>query len=171
MTELGNPILGGQQPSASVDDHTAAETQAQRLLQLTSDFVLRRSNSLLAKALPPKNIYYVFVTLTGHQASLYRNVLGQLSGSESLPALRRLQAIATHPFLAVGGDDAQILPESPVEASGKLHLLQGMLLSMRDGKARDRIVIISNATRTLDLVERICVTWAAHGTGLMGQHR
>ena len=98
MTEFGNRILGGQQPSASVDDHTAAETQAQRLLQLTSDFVLRRSNSLLAKALPPKNIYCVFVTLTGHQASLYRNVLGQLSVSESLPALRKLQAIATHPF-------------------------------------------------------------------------
>ena len=156
MTEFGNP--GGQQPSASVDDHTAAETQAQRLLQVTSDFILRRSNSLLAKAMPHKNIYYVFVTLTGHLASLYWNVLGQLSGSESLPALRRLQAIATHPFLAVGGDDAQILPESPVEASGKLHLLQGMLLSMRDGKARDRIVIISNATRTLDLVERICVS-------------
>ena len=52
MTELGNPILGGQQPSASVDDHTAAETQAQRLLQLTSDFILRRSHSLLA--LPPR---------------------------------------------------------------------------------------------------------------------
>ena len=54
MTQFRNPILVGQQPSASVDDHTAAETQAQRLLQLTCDFILRRSNSLLAKALPPQ---------------------------------------------------------------------------------------------------------------------
>jgi DNA repair and recombination protein RAD54B len=109
-------------------------------------------------------------------------LLGEGRGMPALACLQRLVKICNHPALLLcSGDDTatgatvegseaaelgltSILPdgynpatsEDPlVELSGKMTLLDGMLKEIRT-KTSEKVVLISNFTRTLDWFERLC---------------
>eukprot|EP00929_Paragymnodinium_shiwhaense_P014730 TRINITY_DN122693_c0_g1_i1.p1 TRINITY_DN122693_c0_g1~~TRINITY_DN122693_c0_g1_i1.p1 ORF type:complete len:987 (+),score=288.74 TRINITY_DN122693_c0_g1_i1:207-3167(+) len=119
-----------------------------------------------------------------------------------LAHIKKLQAVVNHPFLVrtaaqrlEGGFDdektralfeeidardsgTRFSNQKPVreELSGKLLLLHSMLLSIKASRSGDKIVIISNWTSTLDVIEKMCDhnKWPVHrldGTMSVGKRQ
>lgn len=110
-----SPILVGREPGAS---EAAQELAAERLAELSSVtnlFILRRTNSLLAKVLPPKVIINVFCDLSPLQVAFYEEFLkskccrklldadgnGGSSGltGKVLSSIQGLMKLCNHPVL------------------------------------------------------------------------
>lgn len=225
-----NPIITGREPDALPSEQQTASERLQELSELTNMFILRRTNQLLAKVLPPKLILNVFCRLTPDQEQIYMECLQSsimrkmLSGAESednqgaamaLASLQTLMKLCNHPSLlatpemlhspnimnsGTGGISARTSSrraklEEKVESNPKNHnpiltskvktllaemFMQGSRAKATDphlsgkflftasilkalrtmplvqGQTRDRIVIISNFTQTLDLVQKYC---------------
>lgn len=87
----------------------------------------------------------------------------QTGGQDSLKAMIHLKKIVNHPCLLSPSDvPPSLLPDDfsfkercQVEWSGKIIVLDNMIRQMRV-ESSDKIVVISNYTQTLDLVERLC---------------
>ncbi len=73
---FSNPIQRGSDKGATPAEQELANSRATELARLTSQFVLRRTNELLEKFLPPKTELCVFVRLSPLQASAYAAMLG-----------------------------------------------------------------------------------------------
>jgi len=195
------PILRGREPTASPEERQLGEETLAAVSEVTEHFILRRTNKLNAKFLPPKHILNVFVTPTDFQRRLYRIFLNSGVARKLLEAknlrmtggvlgtIMKLQLLVNHPFLVrnaaerinegfddaetqamfaeVDGADAKLRAKvKPVheELSGKLLLLHRMLLTMRILGNGDRVVLVSNWTATLDLIEKLCEQygWPVH---------
>jgi len=118
--------------------------------------------------------------LEDDNACLSRGVLG---------TIRKLQSLVNHPFLVrsatqkleAGFDDDEVrelfaqvdkadghvrTAKRPVheELSGKLSLVFQILVTLKASRCGDRIVIISNWTSTLDIMEKMCEhnAWPVH---------
>ncbi|PFH38568.1 SWI2/SNF2-containing protein RAD54 [Besnoitia besnoiti] len=74
-----NPILVGREPDATEAQQQLAAERLTELSSLTNMFILRRTNSLLAKVLPPKVVLNVFCRLTPLQKDFYHSFLGSKS--------------------------------------------------------------------------------------------
>jgi DNA repair and recombination RAD54-like protein len=170
-----NPILRGRDADATDKDKQLSEEKLRELLGTANKFIIRRTAELLTKYLPVKYEYVVFCRMTGMQEQLYhyfakkemsrldkQEVVGEKGGQSSLKAITNLKKIVNHPAL-LGKDlvPAKLLPddfnfnECQAEYSGKLCLLEQMIWQMRS-ETKDKIVIISNYTQTLDLIEKMC---------------
>lgn len=200
--KFANPILRGREPTASADERQEAQEKLQQVSEVTEEFILRRTNRLNARFLPPKQLFNVFVAPSIFQKKLYHCFLrsnvakkvlhenAKLSDCAVLVQIKRLQNLVNHPSLVrskghqkpeAGFDDdearslwAQVdaqdqglrSNERPVheELSGKLQLLHSILVQIKASGSGDRIVIISNWTSTLDLVDKMCVQngWPTH---------
>eukprot|EP00927_Polykrikos_kofoidii_P011790 TRINITY_DN15039_c0_g1_i1.p1 TRINITY_DN15039_c0_g1~~TRINITY_DN15039_c0_g1_i1.p1 ORF type:complete len:1225 (+),score=199.44 TRINITY_DN15039_c0_g1_i1:419-3676(+) len=197
----GAPILRGREPTATEEERRAGTERLAAVSQVTEQFILRRTNRLNARFLPPKQLFNVFVEPTAFQRQLYHSFLRSSVAQKVLNktdvkmtatvlgTIRKLQSLVNHPFLVrgptqrleAGFDDvvAQRLFEEvdamdrgfrshqrPVheEFSGKLLLLHRLLVSMKESGSGDRVVIISNWTQTLDIIERMCEQnrWPVH---------
>ena len=86
------------------------------------------------------------------------------TGSQPLKFITVLKKLVNHPALLEGPDLEMIsdfLPSNfdpkkcQSEMSGKMSLLEKMLGKMRS-ESRDKIVLISNYTQTLDMMEKMC---------------
>jgi DNA repair and recombination RAD54-like protein len=199
---LANPILRGREPDASPEERESAEEKLKVVSEVTEQFILRRTNRLNARFLPPKKLFNVFVAPSEFQRRLYhcflksnvaRKVLQDADKKVTasvFTTIKRLQKLVNHPFLVrsagfhkleAGFDDeeAQNLfaevdaldkglrnQQRPVrqELSGKMELLYSIMKQIQASKSGDRIVIISNWTSTLDLVEKMCEhnRWPVH---------
>jgi len=196
-----NPILRGREPTATAEERQKAEEMLAEVSHVTDRFILRRTNRLNARFLPPKQLFNVFVMPTNFQRRLYRsflksNVARKLLEDQNckmtrsvLCTIRKLQGLVNHPFLVrsknqqleAGFDDdetramfadidrldSRLKPENrPVheELSGKLALVCQLLGAIKSSDSGDRIVIISNWTQTLDLIEKLCAQhkWPTH---------
>lgn len=201
--KFANPILRGREPTATREERQKAEEMLSEVSHVTDQFILRRTNRLNARFLPPKQILNVFVMPTDFQRRLYRSFLKsnvarklledqncKLTGSV-LSTIKKLQGLVNHPFLVrsaqqkleAGFDDDETRAmfeeidrmdkslrargaEKPVreELSGKLALVHQILAQIKASGNGDRIVLISNWTQTLDLIERLCAQckWPTH---------
>lgn len=198
---FATPILRGREPSATGDERQKGQEMLEYISTITGQFILRRTNRLNARFLPPKQVLNVFVQPTDFQRRLYRSFLrssiAQKVLSEDnvkmnrtvLGTIKKLQSLVNHPFLirsaterldvCFDDDESRALFESidkrernmrsnarPVheELSGKMFLLHGILVSIKESGSGDRIVIISNWTQTLDLIEKMCINnkWPLH---------
>lgn len=198
---FATPILRGREPTATEEDRKKGEEKLAMVSKVTNQFILRRTNRLNARFLPPKDIFNVFVMPTDFQRQLYRNFLKSNVARKLLEdqngrmnrmvlgTIRKLQALVNHPFLVrsptqkldAGFDDDETRAlfaeidrkdqglrsaQRPAheELSGKLSLVYNILLSIKESGSGDRIVIISNWTSTLDVVEKMCgqYKWPLH---------
>jgi len=198
--KFANPILRGREPTASPEERAKAEEMLSEVSHVTDKFILRRTNRLNARFLPPKQIFNVFVMPTDFQRRLYRsflksNVARKLLEDQNckmtrsvLSTIKKLQGLVNHPFLVrsreqkleAGFDDDEtramfeeidrmdrgLRGAKPVreELSGKLALVHQILSAIKASGNGDRIVLISNWTQTLDLIERLCAqcNWPTH---------
>ncbi|KAK6204507.1 P-loop containing nucleoside triphosphate hydrolase protein [Scheffersomyces amazonensis] len=178
-----NDILKGRDAYATDDERQKGDKKLLELSQLVSKFIIRRTNDILSKYLPVKYEYVLFTGLSTFQRALYDHFIkapeikklikGQ--GSQPLKAIGMLKKLCTHPDLLNLPDDLEgcekYIPEDYISSlnnmgsgrnrevqswySGKFMILERFLYKIRT-ETNDKIVLISNYTQTLDLIEKLC---------------
>lgn len=170
-------ILKGRDAFATEKEVQTGETKLNDLLAVVNRFIIRRTNDILSKYLPVKYEHVVYCRLSPLQEDVYRQVLDSkqigsaLNGGQPLQAINLLKKICTHPELLDVSKDLKDLSRFPdgfgssdtfgrnydvhCEYSGKFMVLVRMLQRIR-AETDDKIVLISNYTQTLDMIERMC---------------
>lgn len=172
-------ILRGRDADATDKEKEESDAKLKELGGLVSRFIIRRTNDLLSKYLPVKYEHVVFCNPSPLQSALYNHFVNSkdvqrlLRGKDSQPlkAIGLLRKLCNHPELLNLPDDlpgsAQFLPDDYAvgrsgrdrsfncQLSGKFVVLERMLDHIKN-HTTDKIVLISNATQTLDLMERLC---------------
>ena len=172
--EFELPILKSRQPGASGKDLEKGIAREEELSLLTKQFILRRTAELLDAFLPPKTEYVLFCKPTQAQAEVYRLVLESpvckrvLGSSEaSLQLITILKKVCNAPSLLATKDETipsnpnvahilktiphELLQKSAVIASSKFRVLDRMLRDL-SSTTKEKIVLVSNYTATLDLL-------------------
>ncbi|EDO07318.1 SNF2 (DNA repair and recombination) N-terminal domain family protein [Babesia bovis T2Bo] len=180
-----NPILLGREPDATKAQQEIAAERLADLSYITNQFVLRRTNTLLSKVLPPKINMNVFCNLTETQKIIYTSYTnsascrklinsGEVVMTKSLGVILSLMKVCNHPGLIKPSPSKkptkadELIKEIHAnyntlqknrscypELSAKTLVLFRLLHNIRRTTS-DRIVIISNYTQTLDVFERMC---------------
>lgn len=168
------PIARGRDADATDDERKLSDEKVAEFWKIVSKFTIRRTNDILTKYLPVKFEHVVFCKLAPLQRSLYdvfltspeiKKILrGQ--GSQPLKAITMLKKLCNHPNLLNLPEDLEgcesVLPagyqnQMKVDASysGKFAVLARMLAKIKK-ETKDKIVLISNYTQTLDVFEKFC---------------
>ncbi|KAI8453075.1 SNF2 family N-terminal domain-containing protein [Phakopsora pachyrhizi] len=169
------PILKSREPSCSIGQKALGETRAEELAQLSKNYVLRRGSEMMAQHLPPRHDYCVFISLTEVQRKIYEAILDSqeirevFSGdvSQHLVLINTLKKLCNSPGLLMDEKSIKSLSEisssllpawvtrDDVELSGKLIALAEFLSVLRK-KNEEKIIVVSNYTKTLDIIETHC---------------
>jgi DNA repair and recombination protein RAD54B len=177
--EFENPIVDGRQPEALPKHVEKGQARAEELASLTGKFILRRTSDVIAKYLPPKTESVIFCRPTDKQADIYRRVLESplygaiLKSSEaSFQLINILKKLCNSPslWLEKNKDEStskksvtslmESIPDKLLKtgasASAKLHVLDTLLHHLRK-ETDEKIVIVSNYTSTLDMIQKLLV--------------
>ncbi|CAI5757138.1 unnamed protein product [Candida verbasci] len=178
-----NAILRGRDADATDKEKEIGDKKLNELAQLVSKFIIRRTNDILSKYLPVKYEYVLFTGLCPMQKQLYNHFITSPEikkllkgvGSQPLKAIGLLKKLCNHPDLLNLPDDIdncqQFIPEDYESSisnsgrnkeiqswfSGKFMILERFLYTI-NRETNDKIVLISNYTQTLDLIEKMCRT-------------
>ncbi|KAF2466413.1 uncharacterized protein BDR25DRAFT_377559 [Lindgomyces ingoldianus] len=176
--EFENPIMRSRQPNASGAELEKGEARWKELVSLTSQFMIRRTAEVLAKYLPPKTEHIVFCKPTVAQAAAYRTILSSpiftaaLGNTDmALQLITVLKKVCNSPSLlkAKDSDDTPsemlqslfpLLPPNVLSShasSAKLRVLDSLLHKIYTTTS-EKIVIVSNYTTTLDMIERLLIS-------------
>ncbi|XP_026546617.1 DNA repair and recombination protein RAD54B [Notechis scutatus] len=185
------PILRSREPSAAEEDIELGEKRAAELMHLTGLFILRRTQEVINKFLPPKKESILFCRPTVLQLALYRTLLnsqivrsclqGSLENSPHLICIGALKKLCNHPYLLLkaiqkkesesrenqdqtnlyGGLHDVFSQESAQtnfseSDSGKLKVLTQMLAAIHERGPSERVVVVSNYTQTLNILQEVC---------------
>ncbi|KAL9107757.1 MAG: hypothetical protein Q9227_007379 [Pyrenula ochraceoflavens] len=181
MKNFEGPILKSRQPNALEADIEKGKDMSSELASLTSPFILRRTAEILDKFLPPKTEYVIFCHPTRSQSAIYRTVLASPlfqfalgNGSESaLQLITILKKLCNSPSLLnpktlstdEGGASNSLndliasLPTSSARSlnnasSAKIRVLDSLLMALST-QTKEKIVIVSNYTSTLDILQKL----------------
>eukprot|EP01083_Nonionella_stella_P146847 462434_1 len=135
------------------------------LHKLLQPFLLRRLKVDVAKDIPPKTETLLFVGMSALQKRVYKKILmremGALQGAmkqktQLLNIVMQLRKTTNHPYLFEGVEDRSLDPfgEHVVESAGKLVVLDKLLKKLRSQGSR--VLIFSQMTRMLDILEDFC---------------
>ncbi|XP_058460266.1 DNA repair and recombination protein RAD54B-like [Malaya genurostris] len=166
------PIVQSHQPNALQQFQELGKSRLGELNAITSKFVLRRTQEVINKYLPEKQELVVFVFPSELQRKLLHTALlyYEQSGSSVISPLQLitiLKKICNHPSLITAPDknDPESLVQSlndqlpawhemgPVD-SGKLCVLEALLESLIT--RREKIVVVSYYSKTLDMIMGLC---------------
>ncbi|KAI5962272.1 RAD54 [Candida pseudojiufengensis] len=176
-----NSILRGRDADATDKEREKGDAKLNELSTLVSKFIIRRTNDILSKYLPIKYEYVLFTSLSPMQKKLYHHFITSPEikkllkgiGSQPLKAIGMLKKLCNHPDLLDLPDDLEgcdhLIPEdyqSSISStgrnreiqtwfSGKFMILERFLHKI-NSETNDKIVLISNYTQTLDLIEKMC---------------
>ncbi|KAI8636149.1 P-loop containing nucleoside triphosphate hydrolase protein [Parasitella parasitica] len=169
-----NPILRGRDADATEKEREISDEKVSEFWNIVSKFTIRRTNDILTKYLPVKYEHVVFCKLAPLQESLYNiflespemKSLMRGGGCQALKNITLLKKLCNHPKLLNLPEDLQgcqsALPsnyfqQGKVDAalSGKFAVLARMLAKIKK-ETKDKIVLISNYTQTLDIFESFC---------------
>ncbi|XP_028624664.1 DNA repair and recombination protein RAD54B [Grammomys surdaster] len=130
------PIIMSREPSSSEEERELGERRATELTRLTGRFILRRTQEVINKYLPPKIENVVFCRPGALQIELYRKLLssqsvrfclqGLLENSAHLICIGALKKLCNHPcllFSSVKGKEFS----SSCEENEERNLCQGLL--------------------------------------------
>ncbi|PWN45805.1 putative RAD54-DNA-dependent ATPase of the Snf2p family [Ceraceosorus guamensis] len=170
------PIIKGRDAAASEQERQVGDAKLAELTGIVSKFIIRRTNDLLSKYLPIKYEHVVFCKVSDFQLKLYQlfckspeiQSLLRGKGSQPLKAISILRKLCNHPDLVDLSNDLvgseKYFPEGytphdrrdvHTELSGKMMVLERFLTTMRQ-TSKDKVVLISNFTQTLDIFEKMC---------------
>ncbi|KAL7454581.1 hypothetical protein ACHAWC_007180, partial [Mediolabrus comicus] len=153
------PMSRANQKNATLDQKEKGRQQSKLLDSITSTFVLRRlQKDVLKSMLPPRKEILLFCRPTKRQCQLYKSIsdratqsIGSIGGIEEcnnpLMLLTEARKLCTHPSLLEEAGD------SSLELSGKMIILSSLLDSIRQNNPTDKVVIISNFTSALTVIE------------------
>ncbi|KAH8739693.1 hypothetical protein FG386_003384, partial [Cryptosporidium ryanae] len=136
-----------------------------RFHKILRPFMLRRVKSEVEIDIPPKKEILLYVPLTNMQRNLYKDLL-----SKNVDALQekeggklrlinlamQLRKACNHPYLFDGYEDKTVDPfgEHVIENSGKMILMDRLIKKLI--KNGSRILIFSQMSRVLDILEDYC---------------
>ncbi|KAM6215655.1 DNA repair and recombination protein RAD54B [Rhynchocyon petersi] len=199
------PIVASREPSASEEEKNLGERRAAELTRLTGLFILRRTQEVINKYLPPKIENVVFCQPAALQVDLYRKLLnskavrfclqGLLENSPHLICIGALKKLCNHPCLLFRSikdkecnstcDENQerhlyeglvnVFPAdyNPLmfaeEESGKLQVLSKLLAVIHELRPSEKVVLVSNYTQTLNILQEVCNRHGYAYTRLDGQ--
>lgn len=174
------PILKGRDSLGSDADRKRGDERLAELIGLVNKFIIRRTNDILSKYLPVKYEHVVFCHLAPFQMDLYNHFIKSPEiqsllrgkGSQPLKAIGLLKKLCNHPDLLDLPSDLpgceNFFPDDFVAKdargrdrdvkvwySGKMAVLDRMLTRIR-ADSKDKIVLISNYTQTLDVFAALC---------------
>ena len=178
-----DPIIAGRQPHSLKERIRKSENLFKELQEATKPFVLRRTAEILREFIPPKSEYIVFCRPTGWQKRVYEtflksgyvaNALDSVNSGVQLQAISILRKIsnAVHLFFSSGtkgkeNDDSDhnnasalddaLRGKNVQDGSGKLRVLISLLSEIR-ANTDEKVVVVSNFTKTIDLIEDVCRT-------------
>ncbi|XP_061459089.1 DNA repair and recombination protein RAD54B [Rhineura floridana] len=186
------PIIRSREPSATKEEIELGERRAVELTRLTGLFILRRTQDVINKFLPPKKESILFCRPTALQLDLYRRLLssqvvrsclqGSLENSPHLICIGALKKLCNHPcllFKAMKEKESDLNcdrqeklnlyealfdifsqeynPASFSETdSGKLNVLMQLLAAIHELSPTERVVVVSNYTQTLNILQEVC---------------
>ncbi|XP_055388640.1 uncharacterized protein LOC129617445 [Condylostylus longicornis] len=158
---FSNPIMIGREPSATPSEQKKAEERLNEMQKICNEFILRRTNELLAKVLPPKIVFAVFCKLTEVQEKQYHEILSSTAcvkvmnasnGKQALSHIQKLMKLCNHPSL-IATSSTNSCSSSPSRRGSRRIANRKLLVLAAKASSTDRFVIISNFTQTLDLIE------------------
>eukprot|EP00977_Amphora_coffeiformis_P007695 scaffold1690_cov182-Amphora_coffeaeformis.AAC.52 len=161
--EFERPIAAANRKNATPADRELADRQSRVLEALTRNTILRRLQSeVLANVLPPRTEILLFCKLSNDQQRFYQSLttdrLKHLSGpgsfSDALETLTELRKLCTHPSLLKNTPPEQSIPGN-ISSSGKLAVLSLLLNEIQTSACDDKVVIVSNFTSALSLIEEL----------------
>lgn len=148
------------------------ETLVARLHSILRPFLLRRVKADVEKKLPPKKEVKIYIGLSKMQRDLYTKILmkdldlvntnGQKADKvRLLNVLMQLRKCCNHPYLFDGVEPGPpySTDQHLVDNCGKMVLLDKLLKKLREQGSR--VLIFSQMTRTLDILEDYCM-WRGH---------
>lgn len=175
------PIVAGRQPEASAKMIETGQGRANELAEVTNQFILRRTSDVIAKYLPPKTESVVFCRPTDKQADIYRAVLQSdvygsiLKSSEaSFQLINILKKLCNSPSLWLDKKSDETTPNEAItslmqsipdkllksgasaSASAKLQVLDTLLHRLKHN-TEEKVVVVSNYTSTLDMIQKLLV--------------
>lgn len=149
------------------EDHDDQNQQQilQALHKVLSPFMLRRLKSDVETALLPKKETLVYVGMSAMQARVYSAVLKRdidavygncKEKTRLLNIVMQLRKAANHPYLFDGVEDRNLpaYGEHLIENAGKVVVLDKLLVRLL--KQGSRVLIFSQMTRNLDILEDYC---------------
>lgn len=165
-----NPITKARDPANRYNENVVekGEDRSKEMIQITKQFILRRTNSILAAYLPRKMDIILFCKPTETQISAFRDILQGASldfqnFKSSLALITLFKKICNSPTL-IGNDsyyksamgDSQLSKKyDRALNSGKLKVLMALLERIKNGTNGEKVVIVSNYTQTLDIIENL----------------
>jgi DNA repair and recombination protein RAD54B len=178
--EFEGPIVKSRQPEASKEAREKGTARGEELASLTALFIIRRTAEILSKYLPPKSEYILFCRPTSAQVSVYKAILESpvigaaiRSNDTALQLITFLKKVCNSPSLlgqrsdgeekeikdanlrhALQGIDRQIIRSNPVTSSGKMRVLESLLTKLKSS-TQEKIVLVSNYTATLDIIQNL----------------
>jgi DNA repair and recombination protein RAD54B len=174
--EFETPIVRSRQPDASEAELEKGEARWKELVEFTGQFMIRRTAEVLSKYLPPKTEHIVFCRPTVAQAAAYRSVLSSpifavaLGNTDmALQLITVLKKLCNSPSLLKSSKEADATPSELLKnlvplippnvmashaSSTKLRVLDSLIHKIYT-TTKEKIVIVSNYTTTLDMIERL----------------
>ncbi|KAJ8604300.1 hypothetical protein CTAYLR_002531 [Chrysophaeum taylorii] len=174
---FAQPILAAREPDASSEAGALGGRRQTELAALAKCFVLRRENRLNALHLPPKLDLVVCCKMPPAQTLAYDTAINDkqlqhaLAGkkSDAFKYIDKLLKTCNHPRLLLQQQQQQGPPEEkknkkgdrddvlPLEKmSAKLYVVFRLMREMRRRDEGERIVIVANATASLEVVAELC---------------
>jgi SWI/SNF-related matrix-associated actin-dependent regulator of chromatin subfamily A member 5 len=151
-------------------DKKVEEEVISQLHRVLKPFLLRRVKTEVEGSLPPKTELIVYTQLSPMQREQYKNILKrdmdalyQSSGaaltankSRLMNLVMQLRKCCNHPYLFEGAEDKTLPPfgDHLVTNSGKMMLLDKLLVKLK--AQGSRVLIFSQMTRVLDILEDYC---------------
>jgi SWI/SNF-related matrix-associated actin-dependent regulator of chromatin subfamily A member 5 len=132
----------------------------QQLHKILKPFLLRRTKNEVEKTLPPKKEIHVKIGLNEIQKNLYKKLLANNVISDSKTIYRniimQLRKVCNHPYLFEGIEDDTLpeLGDHIVTSSSKMRILDKLLQKLKN---KSQVLIFSQMTRQLDILEDYCV--------------
>jgi SWI/SNF-related matrix-associated actin-dependent regulator of chromatin subfamily A member 5 len=145
-----------------IEDNDEKNKLISQLHKILRPFMLRRLKKEVEKNLPPKHETILYTGMSAMQKKLYRDILIRdidaiqgNSGSRTaiLNIVMQLRKCAGHPYLFPGVEDRTLPPlgEHLVENCGKMVLLDKLLKRLKE--RGDRVLLFTQMTRILDIME------------------
>ncbi len=156
--EYERSISAANSKSASREARVGGHEQSQALDKITSTFMLRRlQKDVLKTLLPPRKEFLLFCRPSQHQCRLYKSIASKAVTSsssggataEALTLLTNLRKLCSHPSLLEKNGPIN----KDVALSGKVEVLDALLRGIKQSNPDDKIVIVSNFTSALTVIE------------------
>jgi len=172
--DFERPIAAANQKNATREQLVMGRAKSKELETLSKTFMLRRlQKDVLKSMLPPRTEALLFCRPSPRQCELYRQLTKKQTGAvgtDALALLTALRKICSHPFLydeeaapAATTSNNTDTAASSLSLSGKLVVLDALLQQIRQQCPDDKVVIVSNFTSALSLIETLILqphNWA-----------